>query len=345
MYTRTWAPSTFSGTSIVRNDTRRAGLPDSQKLQEIVRAYVSRVERLGLSHLLIAQRWWGNGEEIEGSSLDCLAMTGFIAAHSNTVRLVTAIHPGFFQPAVIAKCAATLDNLTKGRWSINVTSGWNLDEFGMYGIDPLTHDARYRRSSEFIEVLRGAWEQEQFSYTGDYYRARNLRLEPRPASPLEVFQGGQSPAAIEMACRHSDWMFLNGGSLDNIRKTIDRVRDVGQSVGRYPKFAVYGTPVCRKTDRDARAVISVMLDRVNARLVEARKQRVSGAEGMWSQADQLGLLDTNEGCSTGLIESPQTIIDTVARFREAGVDMFHLTLGDALFESVVLPEIHNLGSE
>ena len=66
-------------------------------------------------------------------------------------------------------------------------------------------------------------------------------------------------------------MFLNGGSLDNIRKTIDRVRDVGQSVGRYPKFAVYGIPVCRKTDRDARAVISVMLDRVDARLVEARK--------------------------------------------------------------------------
>ena len=57
MYTCTWAPSTFSGTSIVRNDTRRAGLPDSQKLQEIVKAYVGKVERLGLSHLLIAQRW------------------------------------------------------------------------------------------------------------------------------------------------------------------------------------------------------------------------------------------------------------------------------------------------
>ncbi|MEM7366619.1 MAG: LLM class flavin-dependent oxidoreductase [Pseudomonadota bacterium] len=342
MHTCTWAPSTFSGTRIVKNDAPRRSMPDGDQLQNIIKAYVGRVEALGLSHLLIAQRWWGNAEEIEGSSLDCLTMTDFIAAHTSRVRLVTAIHPGFFQPAIIAKWASTLDNLTKGRWSINVTSGWNLEEFKMYGVDPLSHDERYLRSSEFIEVLRGAWEQSPFTYAGAYFHVDNLQLEPRPLSQLEVFQGGQSPAAIEMACRYSDWMFLNGGSLEKIRETISHVRSVGETIGRCPRFAVYGIPVCRETDAEAEGVITGMLDRVDSAMLEKRKQRVSGAEGMWSRADQVGLLDTNEGYSTGLIGSPATILATAARFKDAGVDMFHLTLGDTLFEQEVLPKLHAL---
>ena len=54
------------------------------------------------------------------------------------------------------------------------------------------------------------------------------------------------------------------------------------------------------------------------------------------------MLDTNEGYSTGLIGSPDTIIERARAFRQAGVDMFHLTLGDALFETDVLPHLHTL---
>lgn len=191
MQTCTWAPTTFSGTSVVRQDqpgtNQKAPLVGSD-LTSLVSRYVHRVEALGVSHLLIAQRWFGNAREIEGSSLDCLAMTSFIAAQTSSIRLVTAIHPGFFEPAAIAKWGATLDNLTAGRWSINVTSGWNLEEFSMFGIDPLTHDERYQRSSEFIDVLRGAWENAQFDYEGKYYTLQNLNLQPRPTSHLEIFQ-------------------------------------------------------------------------------------------------------------------------------------------------------------
>jgi FMNH2-dependent dimethyl sulfone monooxygenase len=115
----------------------RANYRTTERLRDITAGFCDRIESLGLSHLLVAQRWWGSGLEIEGSSLDATAMTAWFAAHTHSVQLVTAIHPGFFQPAAIAKWGASIDRMTGGRWSINVTSGWNLAEFDMYGVDRL----------------------------------------------------------------------------------------------------------------------------------------------------------------------------------------------------------------
>ena len=339
MKTCTWAPSTFSGTQVVKAGNVRPEMPTGPALRDLVKRHVTRIEGLGLSHLLIAQRWWGNAREIEGSTLDCLAMTDFIAAHTDRIQLVTAIHPGFFQPTAVAKWAATLDNLTGGRWSINVTSGWNIEEFSMYGIDALEHDERYLRSSEFIDVLKGAWTQPGFSYSGTYYQANQLELSPKPLARLEVFQGGQSEAAIRMACKKSDWMFLNGGSLEKITAVIERVRQIGEQEGRCPRFAVYGIPVCRPTDEEAQRVIEAMLASVDQAVLKDRLKRVGGAKGMWADTDLLNMLDTNEGYATGLIGCPQTIIEQAQAFKAAGVEMFHLALGDQLFEAEVLPAL------
>ncbi len=342
MQTCTWAPTTFAGTRVVKNDQPVREIPKGEALTQLVANYVSRLEKLGLSHILIAQRWWGNANEIEGSSLDCLAMTSFIASCTSKIQLVTAIHPGFFHPSVIAKWSATLDNLTKGRWSINLTSGWNMEEFSMYGIDPLTHDERYKRSSEFIDVLRGAWQHAAFDYEGDYYQIKNLVMEPRPMGPLVVYQGGQSEAAIRMACRKSDWMFLNGGSLEKIQGIIAKVSAVAEEEGRCPKFAVYGIPVCREKDMEANRVIDDMIDNMDPVVLAKRRERLSSAEGMWAESDKLTMLDTNEGYATGLIGAPDTILEQVQLLHSAGIDMLHLALGDPLFEQEVLPHIHTI---
>ncbi|MGH8337272.1 MAG: LLM class flavin-dependent oxidoreductase, partial [Gammaproteobacteria bacterium] len=274
-------------------------------------------------------------------SYDCLAMTAFYAAQTSRIRLITAIHPGFFLPSVIAKWGVTIDRLTAGRWAINVTSGWNEAEFGMYGAGLLPHDERYARSREFIEVLRGAWQQEEFSYEGRYYNVRGLRLEPRPLnSHLEVWQGGQSPAAMEMAADHSDWMFLNGGPPEKIRGLIADVRRRDEHTGRRLRLALYAIPLCRETDAEAERALAAMLEAQDFAMIEHRKLRTAGAEGMWSSLDdRLTLLDSNEGYASRLIGSPQTILDRMLEFHDLGVDCFHLTLNDDLFNREVLPKL------
>jgi len=116
---------------------------------------VTRAEKLGIDFLLVAQRWWGNRSEIEASRYDCFAMTSFYAAVTSRIHLVTAVHPGMVLPGPVAKWGATIDRLTQRRWSIDVTSGWHQAECAMFGAEFPSHDERYARSTEFIQVLRG----------------------------------------------------------------------------------------------------------------------------------------------------------------------------------------------
>lgn len=341
MHTCTWAPTVFHGPAMIGANSP-ADAPTGSALTGLVRGYVERLERLGISHLLIAQRWWGSGQEMEGSSLDCFAMTAWIAAVSTRLNLVTAVHPGFTQPAVVAKWGATLDQLTQGRWAINLTSGWNLREFSMYGVPPLSHDERYDRTAEFAQILRQAWQHEEVTFSGRYFQVAGLRLEPRPTGPLTVFQGGQSDAALALAARHSDWMFLNGGAPERIADIISRARAAAATEGRTLRFALYAAPLCRTTDAEAWDEIDTRLARIDPVLAARRQESVGGAQGMWSGSDPLSPLDTNEGYASRLIGSPDTVFARIQAFRDMGVDMLHLDLRDPLFVDAVLPAVIQL---
>ena len=80
-----------------------------------------------------------------------------LAAQTERLKLISAIHTGFWHPAMVAKMGATIDVYSKGRFAINILSGWFKDEFRAFGEPWLDHDERYRRSEEFIQVLKGLW--------------------------------------------------------------------------------------------------------------------------------------------------------------------------------------------
>lgn len=349
IYTCTWAPTVMSVPQLTTNSRAKPLIPDASgdSLRQFLLKPVLMAEQLGIDFLLVAQRWWGTGKEIEGSSYDCLAMTAFYASLTEHIRFVTAVHPGFFLPAPVAKWGATIDRISGGRWSINVTSGWHEAEFGMYGAELLEHDERYARSREFIDILRGAWTHEAFSFDGRFYRVADLRLEPRPtAASLDVWQGGQSEQAREMAASHSDWMFLNGGAPEKIGAIIKDVRERAARLGRHIRFALYGIPVCRETDAEAERAVEAMVNSLDASMLERRQERTGGARGMWSsQSDPLAQLDTNEGFASRLIGSPQRILERMLEFHELGVECFHLTLNDELFNREVLPALRKVAGQ
>ncbi|MEM7325777.1 MAG: LLM class flavin-dependent oxidoreductase [Actinomycetota bacterium] len=345
MLTCTWAPTATTGLDLTGSGRRgRLGERAGTDLASRLLSPVHRAEELGIDQLLVAQRWWGTGAEIEGSTYDCMAMTAWYAATTERIGLITAVHPGFFLPGPTAKWAATIDRLTDGRWSINVTSGWHLDEFAMFGVDQPGHDRRYDRSREFIDVMRAAWSGGPVDHDGEFYRVEGLRVDPPPVSAgLTVFQGGQSDAARTMAATHSDWMFLNGGPPGKLAEIIQDVRGRAAAAGRTVRFAVYAIPLCRRTDAEADDEINRMVAAVDPDVAAARRNRVGGAEGMWAPGDDaLSMLDSNEGYATRLIGSPDTIAERITELRSIGVDMLHLALGDPLFEDAVLPGVGGL---
>ena len=81
-------------------------------------------------------------------------------------------HPGFFLPAPIAKWGATLDCVSGGRWAINVTSGWHLQEFPMYGV-------RGRRARRALRTFEGVHSMSCVARGAARGRARSLTIRVR----------------------------------------------------------------------------------------------------------------------------------------------------------------------
>src|ERR1041385_5160977 len=131
--------------------------------------YVSRLarrsEEIGFDLTLIAEL---NLNDIKGRaapSLDAWSTAAALAAVTRKLELMVAVRPTFHLPALLAKQAANIDHISNGRVSLNVVSSWWQEEAKQYGVHFDQHDDRYARTAEWLEVVKGVWQQEQFSYS------------------------------------------------------------------------------------------------------------------------------------------------------------------------------------
>lgn len=252
------------------------------------------------------------------------------------LKVISAVHPGMWQPGVLAKFIATADHLSGGRAAINVVSGWFKDEFVKMGEPWLEHGERYRRAEEFIRYVREMWTSDHAELAGDFYRLHDFDLKPKPlAAPgrphPEVFQGGNSTVAQEMAGRVSDWYFANGNTPDGISAQIAGVTAEAGRHGRTVRFGVNGFMVARDTEPEARDVLAEIIDQADREAVEGFGAAVKQAgqstgdrRGMWQDSDFADLVQYNDGFRTGLVGTPEQVAHRMMEFKRRGVDLFLL---------------------
>ncbi|MGW3964557.1 dimethylsulfone monooxygenase SfnG [Amycolatopsis sp. NPDC005003] len=181
--------------------------------------------------------------------------TGFSLAlllATQRLKVIAAVHPGLWQPGVLAKFIASADVLSGGRAAVNVVSGWFKDEFTGLGEPWLEHDERYRRSEEFIRVLKELWTNDHAEFAGDFYRIHDFDIKPKPLSGdgrphPEIFQGGNSTAARKLAGRVSDWYFSNGKDYDGFSEQVAEVRGYAAENSHAVKFGLNGFVIARGT--------------------------------------------------------------------------------------------------
>ena len=218
-----WAPN-VSGGLVISNIPQKTGwsFEDNKR-------YAQMAEEVGFDYVLLQTRFFASyGAE---NQLEAAALASALAASTKKLNIITAVLPGLWHPGVMAKIISTIDQISNGRAAINIVSGWFKGEFNGYGEPWLDHDERYRRSEEFIEVLRSLWTKEETSYRGDFYRINDALLKPKPIKSPKIFQGGSSKAAKEMAGRATDVYFKNGNSLENIKEEIDEVKALRKANG------------------------------------------------------------------------------------------------------------------
>jgi alkanesulfonate monooxygenase len=129
----------------------------------------------------------------------------------------------------------TLSALTNGRVCINIVTGHSPHELGYYG-DFLEHDDRYQRTDEFLSVCRAFWKRDgEVSFKGSHYEIRGGRLNTPFVSPdaavPEIFLGGNSELAEQLAIKHANCLWRFADTPENLRQGVPQVTRLGTEVG------------------------------------------------------------------------------------------------------------------
>jgi len=167
-------------------------------------ATARKAEELGYSALLMPDHY--------GDQLGVIPALTAAAAATTNLRVGSLVFANDFRhPALLAKDTATIDLLSDGRLEVGVGAGWMDDDYRWTGVPHDSAGTRISRMIEAIEVLRGLWGPEPFSYSGEHYTITEMNGMPKPVQaggpPLIV--GGGGKRVLSTAARLADIVGVN----------------------------------------------------------------------------------------------------------------------------------------
>ncbi|MFT4056232.1 MAG: LLM class flavin-dependent oxidoreductase [Novosphingobium sp.] len=165
---------------------------------------------------------------------DSLPIATWAAAATTKLGFMIAHRPGFIAPTMAARMFAILDRMSGGRCGVHIITGADDQELRADG-DYSTKDDRYRRSNEYVEVMRKVWSSgTPFDHEGEFYRLEGAFSHVRPERGIPIFWGGSSPASIEYGTRTADVYAFPGFSAAALQAPAREVLSRASVVGRSP---------------------------------------------------------------------------------------------------------------
>ncbi|HTU14320.1 MAG TPA: LLM class flavin-dependent oxidoreductase [Solirubrobacterales bacterium] len=308
-------------------------------------AYLSEVaqaaERAGFEAVLTP-----TGSGCEDAWVTCAA----VAQHTEKLKFIVAFRPDAIHPAWAAHQGATFHRLTGGRLLLNVVTGGDPTEQRSFG-DHLDKESRYRRTGEFLEILKRSWSGETFDHEGEFYKLDQggLRRGLDGYEPPRVYFGGASPPALDVASKYADTYLTWGEPLEAVADKVSAVREKAESEGREIRFGLRIHVISRDTEEEAWLEADRILESIDPEAVRAAQEKFSrmestaqakmtelshsGADGEPAGRDDLviapnlwaGIGLVREGAGTALVGSHGQVADRLLEYRGVGIDEFILS--------------------
>jgi F420-dependent oxidoreductase-like protein len=198
-----------------------------------IRNTVLEIERLGYDSVWLDDHLMFKKSPI----LECWTTIAALSSITAKIRLGTMVLCNSFRnPALLAKMAATLDVISKGRLEFGIGAGVQRDEHAAYGIPFLQPRDRVSRMKEAVEIIKKLWTEEKASYEGKYYRINEAVCEPKPAQkphPPITIGGSGEKLTLKVAAQHADrcdWGYIP--SLELYKRKLDVLESHCRAVGR-----------------------------------------------------------------------------------------------------------------
>jgi alkanesulfonate monooxygenase len=305
-------------------------------LREASISYLTRVataaEDLGFEAALTPTGGWCD---------DAWVVTAMLSETSERLKFLIAFRPGMVSPTLAAQMAATFQWHSRGRLLLNVVTGGDADEQRAFG-DFLPKDERYRRTAEFLEIVRRLWAGERVDFEGEHLRVEGATIHRLPEPAPLLYFGGSSPAAGEVAAEHVDVYLTWGEPPAAVAEKVEWVRALAAERGREVRFGIRLHTISRDRAEDAWARAQGMLEAVPAQLIAQIQARLrqSESEGQRRMLELHGGTAANlevspnlwagvglgrGGAGTALVGSHEEVAERIAEYAEVGIEEFVLS--------------------
>ncbi|NOJ45973.1 LLM class flavin-dependent oxidoreductase [Bradyrhizobium archetypum] len=224
-------------------------------------ALAKLADEMDFEAIVPVARWrgFGGATNPQGPGLETYTWAAGIGAAMTRAGVVSTSHVTINHPIVAAKQSMTIDHITKGRFTLNIVTGWNKPEIDMFGTPMLGHDERYDCAEEWLEVVRKLWSsEEEFDHEGRYYQIRRGYMEPKPIQkPFPaVMNAGGSERGRRFAAQHCDIVYtvLTSTNFDDCKASIKAYRDLAhREFGRDLKVWSLAYIVQARTEAEAKS--------------------------------------------------------------------------------------------
>jgi alkanesulfonate monooxygenase len=292
---------------------------------------VETAAEMGFSSLLTATNFHAEHD----------AWTASVATLARTqgAGLLVAVRPGMFNPAIFAKMAATAAALFPGRLRLNIVTGSNPAENAMYG-DQESHDTRYARTREFMQLLRRLWTEPVVNFAGEFYRTEGAVLAPKPAPAIPLYLGGHSAAAQQLTAELADVYLVWGDTLETISGHLATMRQHEQRAGRRVRYGLRCHVIVRETeaeaweaaerlisriDPDVRAAFVAAADRADSEGQRRQRRLASGPSLVVEDHLWAGVGLARSGVGVAIVGNPEQVEAKLRAYQALGISTFILS--------------------
>ncbi|HMH69412.1 MAG TPA: LLM class flavin-dependent oxidoreductase [Pinirhizobacter sp.] len=294
-----------------------------------------RAEEIGYDLTLIAELNLNDIKGVKEPAMDAWSSAAALAAVTKRLEIMVAVRPNFHHPALFAKAAANIDNISNGRLALNVVSSWWADEATQYGLQFDQHDDRYGRTAEWLTVVDGLWSQTPFNHQGERYQLTDAICEPKPKSSPRptIYAGGESEAAKNLIASRCDAYVMHGDEPVVIAEKIADMRARREKTGLPPMiYGMAAYAIVRDTDDEAQAEV----ERITTLDPDAPgfanfDQWLSGTQ-LERELKIREYSVSNRGLRPGLVGTAAHVRDRIKAFEDAGLDLLLLQMSPQLEE-------------
>ena len=174
---------------------------------ETVRDIARAANTAGFTRLWVSDHLFLNKDSVNTDCLEAWTLLAALARDTQGIRIgpmVTA--QSYRNPALLAKIAAGVDQMSGGRLEFGVGAGWKDFEYHAYGYEFPEAGVRVTQLVETLEICTRMWQEDRPSYQGKYYRIENAFCSPKPKQkPLPIWIGGTKPRVMRIAAKWATW--------------------------------------------------------------------------------------------------------------------------------------------